>query len=330
MSDIGLCVAKDTTVTPASLAVIGSQWARWTFDPDFEHEQVAYCKNLRALGIKRFGTCDMDTYRKFGNPHAVDTWERTHEWLANTFSGYVDAVNPLNEPDGTGHESSSMAIWEVNAILRITRETWPSLTRIVGVGDITGQGPNYYSQIATQYLDGIDAHLYAKDGQALSDAIDWYLTMGKPLWLSEIGVSSDQVGEVEQARFLKDNLALVKNRSDVEACFWFCAHAYDGWGLWRPDGSTKLAHAEFQKIMHPPKPVPQFALGFLEMHQSNPRLTGQPLEMEIYPHPGLSQQWTTTGLFWWGSTNLGGDGMGFTGYDLSRYLWDGSQLRKVN
>src|SRR5688572_449654 len=125
MADIGLCVAKDASVHALSVQQLGSQWARWTFDPSYERAQIAYCKALGALGIKRFGTCDMDTYRAFGDPHDPATWLAAHQWLANTFPGYVDAINPLNEPDGTGDESSTMSVNEVNAILRIAHQEWP-------------------------------------------------------------------------------------------------------------------------------------------------------------------------------------------------------------
>lgn len=253
MADLGLCVSKDAAVTPSSLSDVGARWARWTGDPQFVREQEAYCRALKARSIKRFLTLDADSYRAFGPLEEPATWRRAAEWYADTFTGLVDAINPVNEPDGTGYESSQMPLEMVNGMIRETRRAWGRSAQIVAVGSVSGI-PSYYDQIDLSLLDGIDGHFYAKFPPAehpspdfsLERIINEHKRFGLPIWMSEIGISSDREGEERQAQFLRTTMAYVQDRADVVACFWFCAHSYDGWGLWRPDGSLKPSWQAFR------------------------------------------------------------------------------------
>lgn len=253
MAELGLCVSKDAAVGAADLADVGARWARWTGDPQFVREQEAYCRDLKARGIKRFLTLDADSYRPFGPLDEPTTWRSAAEWYANTFAGLADAVNPVNEPDGAGYESSQMTTDAVNIILHETRRAWGRSTPIVAVGSVSGV-VGYYDSIDLSLLDGIDGHFYAKYPPAehptpdysLERIIDEHKRFGLPIWMSEIGMNSDASGEDRQAQFLRTTLAYVQDRADVVACFWFCAHAYQGWGLWRADGSRKPSWQAFR------------------------------------------------------------------------------------
>lgn len=324
MAEIGACLDKTGIVNAVTVARIGAQWGRFVADRSVQPQQLTYASALQTAGVQRFLTFDMDSYRRFGDPHKRSTWLLAHQHTAEAFGGLVDVVNPFNEPDGTGDESSTMSVSEVNQILAICKAEWPSSVKLVGVGDVTGQGKAYYDQIEIDLLDGIDAHLYAKfppthnpgPNFSLERALDHYLTIGKPLYLSEIGISSwlpnGTTGpgyEETQARFLFDTLSYIRARADVVMCCWFCAHPYDGWGLWDQEWRFKPAGERFMELMSGSivNEGPAFQQGFAKWAALEPFLIGEPVTNEGPVFPGWQRQRSSRGWLNW----VDGKGFGF-------------------
>ena len=290
---------------------------------------------LANHGQKVFLTFDTDSYSAFGDPHSRDTWIRAHAWAADKFKDLVQVVNPVNEPDGEGFESSRMSVDEVNQIIHIAYDAWPRDVLLVGVGSVSGQ-VSYYDRINTELLDGIDFHPYAKyppsmspaPGYRLENIIDEHAALGMPMWISEIGQAGrEPLGELGQATFLRETIAYLRSRTDVAASMIFCAHPYDGWGLWRPDGSLKLAYDAFKTAAMREKQLYGYAYGFAEIAAVNRRIVGEPLENEVYPWHGVSHQRTTNGFLWWADSGEGA--MGFVDHDGLRFIWKDGALQPM-
>lgn len=353
MAEIGVSNDKQASVSVESLSWLGAQWMRWTGDPEYERQQIAFAKLARTFGITRYMISDSDTYGRYGDVNDPDVREKCITDLANMFAGYVDYHTPINEPDGKEYESSTMANGVVNHILWYTRQQWAASVKIGGIGGVSGQ-LSAYDGIETQWIQFFDDHLYAKFAPednpepdfSLEIAIDQRVGRGKPFVVGEIGLSSIRdwgaradtpVAQSTQASYLRKVMGYIQRRSDVLAGMWFCAHPYDGFGLWMPDGTFKPAGQEFLKLMDtggnpPPPPSPplsgHFQLGFEKWHDLEPELIGDAVVDEYNVWPGTVQtQKTTNGVLIW----VAGQGHAFIGDNLKVHRWqeDWSQSEEL-
>lgn len=240
-AELGLCVSKDGAVNAEALVDAGAQWARFVADNEIAVTQIRYGQALKRVGLNTLLTFDNESYQRFGDPLDPETWSRAANWSRALFQGLIQAINPTNEPDGTEEESSRLPVWAVNGILRAFRDVWGTDITLVGVGSITGQ-PSYYDQIDLSLLDAIDFHPYAQwSVAALTHTLDAHAALGKPLWISEVGLNA---GDAEQTPFLDWTLRTIRDHPAVRVCTWFCGHEYQQWGiLGRPaaDAFTRIA-----------------------------------------------------------------------------------------
>ncbi len=306
MAEIGLDLDKRNLPPVTELVELGSQWARWTFDLEYLPAHVAYSRECNAEGIKVLITFDGDSYRAYGDINDPGTWIDTHTAARDALSGYIDAINPCNEPDGSEESSTQLSLNTVNGQIWTARDVWGPGATIVGVGSVSGAW-SYYQGVRRDLLSGLDAHLYAKfSPEALAVAIAQHQVLGLPIWMSEIGVSSDQFGEEAQAGFLEDVLSYVRDRQDIVMCCWFAYQPYGGWGLIREDGSRKPAWYAFQRVtgggrVIPENPIYQF--DFKRWHDMDPQLIGDPVTNEISVWEGQQMQHTTHGWLIWTQPN---------------------------
>ncbi len=315
---------------------LGATWARWTPDPAYEAMHVAYCRQLRAVGIQVFLTLDGDAYRTFGELDDINVIAHANYTYAQAFGEFVSAVNPVNEPDGTGDESTHMTYETVNECIYQAQDKWPDHVPIVGVGSVSGD-VGYYDGVRTDWLDGIDGHFYAKmppswnpsPDMSLERIIDEHLVrIGRPLWISEIGLPiMDGVDEELQADFLRDTMTYLRDRSDVAGALWFHQH-YGGWGLMGADHRRRPAWYAFQDVaggLVIPEVQPTYVLGFERWANLEGYLLGAPLRDERVVAPGWTTQATSTGVLNW----VDGKGYAFATHDGRIFQWDGSDRPSV-
>src|SRR5690242_8376348 len=124
MAEIGLDLDKRNLPPVSELVEVGSQWARWTFDPEYLPAHVAYSRECNAEGIKVLITFDGDSYRAFGDINDPGTWIDTHTAARDALSGYIDAINPCNEPDGSEESSTQLSLGTVNGQIWTARDVW--------------------------------------------------------------------------------------------------------------------------------------------------------------------------------------------------------------
>lgn len=230
MAVLGVNVDKIGTVTADSLTWLNSRWARIVAAPDRVMEQLTYIRAMKEAGIDVLLCFDADTYRAFGAVDNAETWKQAANWAKTVYGGLIDAVEPVNEPDGEGFESSAMSVNVVNGILLTHAREWGVGMRIIGCATVSGQ-PSYYDQIRTDILDGLSFHPYAQWTSAdLTTMIDRHAALGMMLWITEVGLNAP---DQEQATFLSWTLETINKHPAVEVCTWFCAHDYNDFGLFR-------------------------------------------------------------------------------------------------
>lgn len=327
MASPGTNVDKLGSVNAVSLTWLGSRWNRIVAAPDHVMEQLAYIKAMKNAGLKALMCFDADAYRHFGQLDDPATWRQAANWSKAVYGSgkqngpLIDAIEPVNEPDGEGFESSRMPVWVVNGILEEFARTWSTGMTIVGCATVSGQ-VSYYTDVGlrTDLLDVISFHPYAQWTPAsLTEMINRHAALGRMLWITEVGLNAP---DDEQAEFLKWTMQTINQHPAVEVCTWFCAHAYGDWGLSRTDGSWKPAAYEFRRIAGPidtPPPNPYvFVEGFKKWHDLEPELIGEPLANERNTGFGGWQiQPTDTGVLQWHE----GDGHIFVTRDGRVFQW---------
>ncbi len=232
-------------ISADELVWLHARWARVVAAPDRAMDQLMYVKAMKAAGVQVLLCFDADAYRAFGVIDNPETWRRAARWAKVLYSGLIAAVEPVNEPDGEGYESSQMSVETVNGMLAAHRNAWGTGMPIIGAATSSGQ-VSYYEQIETDILDGLSFHPYAKwSPEDLTRIIDEHAAIGLPLWITEVGVNG---GDDEQDEFLEWTLPTIQAHPSVKVCMWFCGHAYGEWGLKRDDGSWRPAAVSFKRI----------------------------------------------------------------------------------
>ena len=77
--------------------------------------------------------------------------------------------------------------------------------------------------------------------------------MDRPFWITEVGWGADDYGEKTQARFYHDFIEGIRERSWVEAVFFYEAWdgpgSHDGKGLLRADMSERPAYGVCKELL---------------------------------------------------------------------------------
>jgi endo-1,4-beta-mannosidase len=166
---------------------------------------------------------------------------------------------------GGAAPADDIVAW-ARAIIGALREIDPA--RPIGVGD--GAMAGWPTQALAPLVDWLGPHVYYADADPLRQAyhtdfaLRALLPLGRPVLLEEIGCSSTQAGEAEQAAYLREALhvALGCGARGLVAWCWsdfdaatlgdetpYSHHGFElGFGLVRADGSEKPACGEFRAL----------------------------------------------------------------------------------
>lgn len=216
MASIGINIARDGSSSPDLVRSLGCTWVRIVAMPDVD--LTGYFGHCRALGLQIM----LVLARESGGDYAA--YQRRYGTL-------IDALQVGNEPDIDSPSSWTMSPVELASLGRSARQIFWTLP-IVAAGLASGQ-PDWLTGMDLGWADALAFHPYGKRPSPdwpspdwgtgfLGDLVDGYATIGKPLIVSEIGLSTDEVSEELQAEYLRRCFDYLNQRGDVEMMLWFC------------------------------------------------------------------------------------------------------------
>jgi hypothetical protein len=263
-------VREDGGTTGASLAHIGARWAIVVArrDEDVGGTLADYLAHdiyplllLDRLSIEAFGPVD--------SAHIAASTGRAITVYATRYDRYAVAWIVGNEPDHVSPSSWSMSKADFQTMGKAARAGLPGKTIICG-GLVSGQ-PSWLDGQDLSWMSVVGVHPYGKRPEPnwpsptwgtgyIGDLIDGYAAYGKPIMVTEIGLSTQEVDEAFQGQYVERMCNAMARRTDIIAVQWFCMtdDMVDGFGLYRNDGSPKPsadAYA-FASTLAIPVPLP--------------------------------------------------------------------------
>lgn len=224
---IGINFPADMRLSPGFAQLLGARWIRVVLLPHVdltEWIQEAHRRGLKVLGVIARESLDPN----------FEAFAYTAAMYAERYGSTLDAIQGGNEADHESPSSWTMEQGQLNNLLFAINQHFPETT-IVGPGLVSGN-PHYLDAVDLDLIDYVAVHGYGTRPSNIGDwselpgnfgtigeLLDRYRYHGKNFWLTEIGLSTHEVSEEFQARYLEEWFKAVKLRTDVETAFWFCA-----------------------------------------------------------------------------------------------------------
>jgi hypothetical protein len=266
----------------------GIQWLRvwynWAtlepernqYDPGLTLDSLQVAKNMGfkilfvVWGTPNFaGNGDLSSV-----PNATD-WVRYCNWLKTNLVGLVDAWEIGNEPNLEKYHQGTPAAYvqllaSANQVLR-------------GSGPVIAAGPSgasteeYWQALLDSGLEGhcdrLNIHPYRVRSDEVIEMVDRFLRrVNKPVWITELGRSTDDGGERLKAEFLTKVMPRLAER--VEKVFWY--RSIQGEGM-HPMRYGLIEAIEGSREV---RPLPAYSA----YNQYSQALTREPTQANIRPH----------------------------------------------
>ena len=225
---LGLNGPADMRLAPKFYQLLGARWIRVVLLPDVD--LTPWIAEAHRLGLKVLGVIARES---FWNADAANYHDAMAVY-AERYGSTLDAIQGGNESDHESPSSWTMPQDDLNDLLGAINAQFPT-GQIVGPGMASGD-PHYLDAVDLDLVDAIAVHPYGQRPDNLQDwsetpgnfgvvsqLLDSYRYHGKRLWVTEWGVSTDQVTEEFQARYVEAMMKALKLRSDVEVQCYFCA-----------------------------------------------------------------------------------------------------------
>lgn len=314
MSELGVNCAGRAEQSPAAIAALGAKWARCVAYPDANIANWIHgChdRGVKVLLVLASESIGQDASR----------WAQNIATYRDRYGSLVDAWQLGNESDHVSPSSWTMTQAALSQLLRTGRSVLGPDAYIVGAGMVSGQ-PSWAAGVEWGPASAIAAHPYAKwpGTPELDNLIAGYAAYGRPLWVTEYHART-----IGMARALRDDPRLT-----TALAFCYSDSMVRGFGLIEDQAALNDFKAAAKAGGPPPSQHAVYQLGFKQIADRHPDIVGAPRENESGPWRNCSAQFTTNGLLIWGNFVAAGDQKGFIANDLTRYVWDGSQLRKVS
>lgn len=259
-----ICGPKDG-VDADALGRLNASGIRFTADPNYD--QGPYMAGIkRDAGLDAVTTFDRDSFPRV-DWDAVRIDPRTVPWetlVADQLEEYAELwpvlphiINVWNEWAGTGgFEESPLPADVVNGIARLTRECFGD-NQLLAHGSIVDGQPSSLQALDWTHVNFADVHEYTKTapgyygapGGATLDLSQYHAVLPSHVGIiiSEIGLSSDEVGEASQAVYLESIMRYCISLPDLYLVSWFAYHPYNGWGVIKADGEPKPSYYSYQR-----------------------------------------------------------------------------------
>jgi hypothetical protein len=272
---LGLNAPADMRLAPNFFAMLGARWIRVVLLPDVDLTpwiQDAHSRGLKVLGVIARESIDNMSFSEAAKLYS------------NRYGQSLSALQCGNEPDHESESSWTMTQSELNGLLAtFDRIMEPDL--LVGPGLVSGD-PHWLDSVDTENLmSAIAVHPYGQRPDNLQDwsetpgnfgvvgsLLDSYRYHNRPIWVTEVGVSTTQVSHAFQARYTEAMLKALKLRSDVPVVTWFCADdaMVKEFGLYDINGSPKVAATSFMKVAGAQEPEPTVTVKAIDVSSHQP------------------------------------------------------------
>lgn len=261
------------------------------------------------------------------------TFEQAAVLYKERYLGKIDFLQVGNEWDHVSGSSWTLTPGELYDLVWNFRNQFRRTVPIILGGAVSGN-PDFLDAIrrTLEIVDGVSIHPYGQrayenepapsgDFGLASQLFERYqarlasLGFSVRLYVSEWGVSSDEVGEGSQASYCGRFATMLRQSQAIEIGIHFCHHAYAGFGERREVGGkikpvrqSLKAAVEGQQPYHHQVPVEEptvtypYTLGIKAKYEQLKAAgvdAGLALEPETYPYPGspYSYQFTENGKF---------------------------------
>lgn len=280
-----------------------------------------YLKTLKSFGLSVFACIARESLDGFSSV------EEAADYYLTEYGTLIDYLQVGNEWDHISGSSWTMA---PDDLYDLVYSFWkhPRLNGIpLILGGAVSGDPNALDRIyrTLPLLDGISIHPYGQryseghvapsgDFGVAETLFHTYqqklasLGFDMKMYVSEYGVSSDQVGLDNQVEYISGFAMMLRRSTAIVLGIHFCQHNYQGFGVrdGREGIKRKLADNLRAAAINQQGDIKvaqyQFTLGILakanELRAKGVDV-GEPKEPETYPYPGspYSYQFTTTGKF---------------------------------
>lgn len=250
-----------------SFASIGIRWHR--IDIDWDHIETAkgvfdwtdidrVVATAERLGLSVFGSISYTpSWASGGANRALPPRDRSDftdfvREVVRRYRGRIACLGVWNEPNLTQFWAGTKTQYLEDILVPgLTVIRWEAPEMVTCGPDLSSSGnerANWLVPIldaAAPFLDVITHHQYdggdtvagrAAEIELLRDTLAANGQAGKPIWITEIGWSRNDVTEAEQAMLLRGVMAAMKTRPFWTKTFWYDSHGAD-FGIVGPDGS---------------------------------------------------------------------------------------------
>ena len=222
MSELGINVAGRAEYSPEVIAATGARWVRCVAYPDANID--SWLARLQALRIRTLLVLARESFDGL-------TWQQGVALYQRLYTGRVTYVQVGNEPDQESESSWTMSPRDLNKLLALVRSMWTEIT-VVGPGLVSGN-PSWLTFIEPALVDAYSAHIYGQRPEPNWPDVTWGFgyaddllsryseqAKGKPVWVTEVGLSTSEVSEQVQAEYCRRMMRFLARREAPG--FWFC------------------------------------------------------------------------------------------------------------
>ena len=225
MANMGLNVARDSSSNLNAVVSLNATWIRIVAMPD--HDLTDYLRSARARNLKVLLVLARESFIEPGPRQ--DMYALYKQRYVDT--GLVHAIQVGNEMDHASPSSWSMSQKEFESFGKSVRAAFPTTTIVTG-GLVSGQ-PSWLAGVDLSWAQAISLHPYGKSPSEtwphpgwgtgyIGDFLDSYAVYGKPLLITEVGLSTDEVTEEFQAAYCQRMVDYFARRTDILGVMWFC------------------------------------------------------------------------------------------------------------
>jgi len=266
---LGLNIPRDGSVTVEQLKSIlpHGGWARLVLTG--WHENQEYIRTLQAGDFRVVGVVASESFQSISLP--ADNPEAAAAYYASRYDGLVTAVQVGNEWDHRSESSETLDLDALNRRLAAFAAEFHISPLILG-GAVSGD-PTRLRGVRLDLVSACAIHPYGQRPEPAWPSPDWgfgfysnllsaYAAelsgLGQPrmpLWVTEVGLSTDEVPEAFRAEYL-GRFCRSWEATRRTPLILFSAHHYAGFGLLDTPSGEAVRRVATSSPQPAPEPIP--------------------------------------------------------------------------